>query len=759
MANSKPLIIERFFSGLIDNRSPLTTPISYTGLNVIQRQDALIDGLNVELSSRHTLVRRPGFQDFALQQFAAGEIANGFYAAKISNILYSFVSTNQRVARFSFGSGITSFFTKATTAQTFFQQVGNRLYFSDGTSNKFWDGSTTKTSGIVAPTTAPTVAPSNQNNTFGWFPLMVITVAGTRVTTGWWLLDPNGNFQQDVAGTGTTGQEIPQFSVFFDSQVTDPKTGGGPVFWRNGSAYQRWTANTTYTNDGYGILDSNNKVQYVSTPGTTGATEPAWAAVLGNITADNTVTWTNAGVGGPIVAFYGYSYVYVFHTTAGQVSTASPASERTGPIVGAFSIALAGDMSPDTNCDTVDIYRTLDGGSVYYFLHSIANTFSGTWSYTDTTTDFGLNDQLIAPLNHLNDPPPTGMTLVAYYQGRLWGVVGNLLYFDAGPDCINGISNQSWPPANVFPFPGNITGLAPTSQGLLVFLSDQLWVILGGPQTLTYFSQWVLGTFGLLSSNCMKQDADTLYLYTTSRQFFTLTLGGKNEDGFNVAPTLEDNFDPATSYLALHRQGQDVGVFLSNGTDKIIRYDFNMSAWSPLAEPLQGAGALDSIQTTQGLLTSDPTVYSLLLATPTAQGFISRRRLGSFKDTQTFTNLQSYPADVTVGSLVLSPPGFPAVAVNSIVLQSLNIGGALAVGVRSNEISGPFVDIPLSNDDPWLLTGTPYVSQSVNTKEYQWAGVQTPLPQMTKHMQIRILLPDEDAENEILAMGIVPNAQ
>ena len=53
-----------------------------------------------------------------------------------------------------------------------------------------------------------------------------------------------------------------------------------------------------------------------------------------------------------------------------------------------------------------------------------------------------------------------GMTILAYHMGRLWGAVGNLLYFSAGPDCINGDGNQAWPPANVFTMSAPIKALA-----------------------------------------------------------------------------------------------------------------------------------------------------------------------------------------------------------------------------------------------------------------------------------------------------------
>jgi hypothetical protein len=56
--------ITRFLAGLITNRNPIDTPFSVMGQQLVQHHDAMVDGLNMELSSYATLVRRPGFTSF-----------------------------------------------------------------------------------------------------------------------------------------------------------------------------------------------------------------------------------------------------------------------------------------------------------------------------------------------------------------------------------------------------------------------------------------------------------------------------------------------------------------------------------------------------------------------------------------------------------------------------------------------------------------------------------------------------------------------
>lgn len=55
------LYINQWVTGLVTQRSPLFVPQSAMGLQVLARHDALIDGLNCEISRLMTIQRRPGF--------------------------------------------------------------------------------------------------------------------------------------------------------------------------------------------------------------------------------------------------------------------------------------------------------------------------------------------------------------------------------------------------------------------------------------------------------------------------------------------------------------------------------------------------------------------------------------------------------------------------------------------------------------------------------------------------------------------------
>ena len=281
--------------------------------------------------------------------------------------------------------------------------------------------------------------------------------------------------------------------------------------------------------------------------------------------------------------------------------------------------------TPDTGTTTfnaVEIYRVSDGGGIYLFAGAVTNPGANLpWTYYDFTTDADLDILSIAPQNHQNDPPPGAVgssvnqnvgTITAYWQGRLWMVAGNYVYFDAGPDCTNGIPEESWPPANRFQFAGPPYALIPTPDGvgLLVYLADRVNVILGGPETISFYPTDALGNFGISNPNAVFKERSTIGQFTTQKQYVDIIGSEMPETGEHIADYLTANFAAISTYATMHRDGLDVGIFLSNGSDQVLRYGSNIGAWSVPAFPIGGAGALRSIETSVG-------TYSLMLASPT----------------------------------------------------------------------------------------------------------------------------------------------
>lgn len=493
------------------------------------------------------------------------------------------------------------------------------------------------------------------------------------------------------------------------------------------------------------IQDSNGNLQAVKTAGTSSSSAPSWATTIGGTTTDGGITWQCLGTASQLPALFSWTYGYSYHTLSPHTSTLSPLLTVYGPMIGP-NVPITGTGSADTQIDHNDLYRTADGGSLLLFTGLTAPNVNASTTFTlfDNVLDTNLAVTQVGPIAHVNDPPPAGMTVMARYQGREWGAVGSLLYFSAGPDCTNGNGDQAWPPANVFVMPSPISGMKPTSQGLVVGLQDDVWVIVGGPQTLSFYPRQVLQNFGVLSPNCMISDGDTIYIYTANAQLWQLEIGSKTEIGFPVADQLLANFPPATSYLSIHRNGPDEGLFISNGTTLVKRYSLTKQNWSPTATVTSGIGAIGSIQTSTG-------VHTLLGGRVTGSDFIVGRSTTNFVDGASST----YSGYSTIGSILLSQMGTQSLtSIQSFGVASSAVGTAPSLSVLPNEISGSFTSIPKATQDPYQLPAT----STLIMNRFDWLGVQSLLPNGMRHLQVKLTLASENQASEVLALTLIPTS-
>jgi len=600
------LYVNKFWTGLYKNRSPLFTPISALGIQLIARQDVLWDGLNMMITPQFTLKRRYGFSKACTAAFGVSEWPLTFFSFEnLAGVINQIVDTQTNVYTFT-GSAKTSIYTKGTTGQSSFVDVANILYWVDGNAAKKWNGTTVTNIGIAASITAPTLS-------FG------------------------------------------------------------------------------------------------------------------------------AGALSPTV---GFKYVYVGkNSTTGTTSTASPSSASTG-IQTSKNVTVQGDFIADTQANKIDIYRTKDGGSVYYFLAEIANPGSGTWTYTDSTLDANLNTLLIAPVANVNDPPAAGMSLLVWYAGRLWGASGNTLYYSGGPDTLNGVGEESWPPGNNYTVPGNITALAAVTQGLVIFTRDNAFVITGtSAADFTVPMPWQKN-FGVPNQNSVTQDGDILYIHTSKGQVWQISAGGLEENGFAIQKQLAA-FTVANVYIAIHRNGGDEGLFISDGAANLYRYSAVANSWDTVYQPAGGIGAIASIEGS----TND---WSLFMGRPTGSGFILSRDLTTFQDDGV-----SYSANAIFGSINVAPPHKVA-KISCTLLQVTSAGTYPTVAVMLNEITdsstapATFTTLPNPVPDPPLIP----LGTTVVTKRHDFKAASIPLPEYVQHMQLKVSFAAENAANEIYGFGI-----
>jgi hypothetical protein len=438
-------------------------------------------------------------------------------------------------------------------------------------------------------------------------------------------------------------------------------------------------------------------------------------------------------------------------------------------------------QTPDSGTATfnaVEIYRTSDGGGTYLFDGAVTNPGAGAqWTFDDFVIDDNLDILLVAPLFHQNDPPPGAPgssipalgqpvgTISVYWQGRLWLVVGNYVYFDSGPDCTNGIPEESWAPANRFKFAGPVLNLQPTADGvgLLVFLADRTAIILGGPETISFYATDFLGNFGVSNTNAVFRDGSIIGLFTTQQQYFELLGSQKEQVGEHIADYLATNFSASKSSVTMHRNGIDVGLFISNGVDRILRYGPNVSSWSVPAFPSFGAGIIKSVETSVG-------IYSLLLATPNGgpNNYIYARDLNSWGDNNTTLGANdgtSYASCyITLGSITLSQPGGRLFPLQHVIgyfdaAGTLDNGGPSRpdIWIMPNETSANagigFQYLPEIVQEPPIGQNQP--SKSLLALRWNVSMMNSTLAsQYVHHLQIKIQFEPENAPNTIKAISL-----
>jgi hypothetical protein len=107
------------------------------------------------------------------------------------------------------------------------------------------------------------------------------------------------------------------------------------------------------------------------------------------------------------------------------------------------------------------LYRTTDGGSVYYLLDTIGD--NSTTTYVDTTTDANLGST-IPPTDH--DTPPTDLDIIAESNNRLIaaGSTDRTKLYYSKP----GANFEAWPGTYYTVFPDKIRGVEAVGERLIV---------------------------------------------------------------------------------------------------------------------------------------------------------------------------------------------------------------------------------------------------------------------------------------------------
>jgi hypothetical protein len=527
--------------------------------------------------------------------------------------------------------------------------------------------------------------------------------------------------------------------------------------------------------------------EVIALAGLSGSTHPTWPSGAGSsgvTTVDGGANWISAGSAGSAAntGYWTYAYAFLSSSTP-DISSASPLSVPIIRAPGSF-ISISGQGDPNNmfldGVDTIRIYRStqqatnvaLPGADLFWIadIPAMINPIIGSglaWNFVDTTNDppdpnSTMNNQIIADTIGVNTTPPSAITNLVYYLGRLWGSIGNTVYASAGPDVLNGGNPfTAFPPSNFMDFPATVVRMVSSSQGLMVYTSSGVQVVTGNGVapvgSFSGFTTFVPVIFAegisLGSYDNLAIDGGTTYIYTTDRNLVSISSSGlrwmstaianKLIAPFNLPDGTNVDFNPANTYLSWYVNSDDYGLFLSDGKTGWFRMmpstspDAGNMVWSPFAEIAGGVSAVQNIEVTPG-------IHKLLVA-PGVSGPILQR-----DTTVNLDNNATYSWFATFGSVILAHPGEIAM-VQAITVDSIAVGSHPTLTVYFDEIN---------NVNPNVYTNykyDPYSASQSNTvfADRFFMSEDTTANAICRHLQFTIGFPAENAANTVLSATII----
>ena len=426
----------------------------------------------------------------------------------------------------------------------------------------------------------------------------------------------------------------------------------------------------------------------------------------------------------------------------GGISTASPVFTIVGANAGAVNgVKVTGSLDPQV--DTIVIWRDADGGGPdnMFELTEIPNPAPvngapGIATFQDFLPDVattsatgvlypGLNPLIPAPIDDSNDPPPDNFVPQVYNFQRIFGISGQNLPWSGGPDTLTGNSAEAYLPSDNFPYLANLVRIVKTAQAMVVFLTDSVEALAGGPATNSFYTVTLAPGIGLGSYNNCDVYAGEIVFMSSDSQLKSINPSLQLANlGFPIGDQLA-TFNSSIGYVAIHDVAIDNAFYVTDGSTGWYRCNPRQipggingpdATWSPFASITGGAGMVESVEVTPGQ-------KKLLVGGTGCNQQILERNLDIFTDNNT-----SYPANFTMGSFQLVYPGeLAALAFLEADFSGQNFKPT--VSYLLNEISGTFTSFnPTFTPQfspPSLYgvgTGPLGIPQSYSPQRYYWAA-------------------------------------
>ena len=294
-----PLYTGRWSSGIWTNRSPLRDAATSRIVEKFYGQagDALIAGLNTEITNKLSLARRPGTSAFDSNTWTN---LDRFYEFRLFNASTEqiILMGDQSNALYSLVGGVKSlvFNKSAGAGQSYMQSVGNQLYFGDGQDNKKWLQSLLQWSAGAQWGTASTPMFStyiiDPNNNIQQVTGTVFPITNVNITANVLTITSTATISSIFAAGSIVTFPAVMTATFLENQIVT-------ITQVSTNTFQAAFNHANYSGTETGV---NGTGIGQGTP-ISGGTTPTWSTVIpsasnnfqGGITIDGTVQWTNRG--------------------------------------------------------------------------------------------------------------------------------------------------------------------------------------------------------------------------------------------------------------------------------------------------------------------------------------------------------------------------------------------------------------------------------------------------------------------------------
>ncbi len=313
-----------------------------------------------------------------------------------------------------------------------------------------------------------------------------------------------------------------------------------------------------------------------------------------------TVT-TTTGVLSPTV---GYQYVICWENSgSGHLSSPSPPSLGTGPLT-SRNMLLSGNTTADGQVDRVRIFRTIDGGSIY-FEHPFSPIAYATWigsGLLDSATDPDPTaapatslTSAVAPLPNQNNRPTPSHDPV-WFANRIWTHSTDTLYYSGFEELVRGVEEECFPSTNSRFMGREIFVKRVAGEYLLIFAEDFIWRIYGDSLATFRLDTLAHNKGCKAAAACLSFEDIVAWLDTSSTIWVTDgTKQNMKEISFPIRNQIA-SIDHAAAALAYHATGNSRWLILMDGTaEKLYAFDLDTQKWMP-PWPISGITAIYSGQ-------------------------------------------------------------------------------------------------------------------------------------------------------------------